>query len=362
MPIFADCIRRGTRAAQPLPAHVTTGTLYFVTDEGVTERSSGAAWEVYSGAGGGGGGVPLPHAPSHAAAGSDALAVTALSGYPGDGGLFLNGLGAFTAPPTGGGGGGVVTIPAGTLAAQPTGLGPADAGRLYMVLAPYFHCCRWDGAKWTFAPGDPGNGFVAYRPLAPQEPGWVICGGGVTDYLLTGGPTLTAAAFTLPDMVGNQVYFKAGATYDPTIFPPFFGQTGPGGGLAGVSGAGGAHSHGGATAGDGGHTHTAAAAPVGDHQHNVPGMGMTGPSASQNADSGSSFGAARSDHTHTTIPTATDPAGAHGHPVTVDPVGAHAHGVSVEAAHTHSVALPDHVHLAGAYEPQRMAMPVYFRR
>ena len=53
MPTVPDIHQRGTRAAQPLPSTVTVGTLYFVTDEGVTERSSGAAWESYGGSGGG---------------------------------------------------------------------------------------------------------------------------------------------------------------------------------------------------------------------------------------------------------------------------------------------------------------------
>lgn len=40
--------RRGTRAAQPAAADVLPGTLYFVTDELITERSTGAAWQSYS--------------------------------------------------------------------------------------------------------------------------------------------------------------------------------------------------------------------------------------------------------------------------------------------------------------------------
>jgi hypothetical protein len=43
--------RRGTRAAQPLATDVLLGTLYFVTDELKIERSTGAAWESYSGIG-----------------------------------------------------------------------------------------------------------------------------------------------------------------------------------------------------------------------------------------------------------------------------------------------------------------------
>ena len=55
MPTVPDIHRRDTRAAQPAATAVTVGTLYFVTDEGVTERSTGVAWESYSGAGGSGG-------------------------------------------------------------------------------------------------------------------------------------------------------------------------------------------------------------------------------------------------------------------------------------------------------------------
>lgn len=43
--------RRGTRAAQPLATDVLNGTLYFVTDEGVLERSNGTIWESYGGSG-----------------------------------------------------------------------------------------------------------------------------------------------------------------------------------------------------------------------------------------------------------------------------------------------------------------------
>jgi hypothetical protein len=79
MPTVPDIHRRGTRAAQPAATAVTIGTLYFVTDEGVTERSSGTAWEVYSGSGGGSSGVPLAHAPSHETGGSDPITALAAS-------------------------------------------------------------------------------------------------------------------------------------------------------------------------------------------------------------------------------------------------------------------------------------------
>ena len=39
---------RGTRAVQPAANDVLSGTLYFVTDEGVIERSNGTIWESFS--------------------------------------------------------------------------------------------------------------------------------------------------------------------------------------------------------------------------------------------------------------------------------------------------------------------------
>ena len=39
-----DIIQRDTRASQPLDV----GTLYYVTDEGITERSDGTNWQTYS--------------------------------------------------------------------------------------------------------------------------------------------------------------------------------------------------------------------------------------------------------------------------------------------------------------------------
>ena len=54
MPTVPDIHRRGTRADQATVASppLTIGTLYFVTDEGLTERWDGATWETYSGGAG----------------------------------------------------------------------------------------------------------------------------------------------------------------------------------------------------------------------------------------------------------------------------------------------------------------------
>lgn len=52
MSLLSDVIKRGTRAAQAAATAVATGTLYYVTDEELLERSSGSAWEAMSGGGG----------------------------------------------------------------------------------------------------------------------------------------------------------------------------------------------------------------------------------------------------------------------------------------------------------------------
>ena len=103
MPTVPDIHRRGTRAAQAtLSPPLTVGTLYFVTDESVTERWNGTAWESYSGPDAGS--APgVAHAPTHQSGGSDALAVTALAGFPGGTTNFLRADATFAAPPAGGG-------------------------------------------------------------------------------------------------------------------------------------------------------------------------------------------------------------------------------------------------------------------
>src|SRR5580765_5872969 len=79
MPTVPDIHRRGTRAAQATLAAppLTVGTLYFVTDEGVTERWTGTAWESYSGPPGGG--PPPAHHATHETGGSDAITALAAS-------------------------------------------------------------------------------------------------------------------------------------------------------------------------------------------------------------------------------------------------------------------------------------------
>lgn len=49
-----DVILRDDRASQPAASAVAVGTLYYVTDESVTERSNGTTWDDFTDAGGSG--------------------------------------------------------------------------------------------------------------------------------------------------------------------------------------------------------------------------------------------------------------------------------------------------------------------
>jgi hypothetical protein len=51
-----DVILRGLTADKPLATAVAPGTLYYSTNNFITERSNGTVWESYSDAGTGGGG------------------------------------------------------------------------------------------------------------------------------------------------------------------------------------------------------------------------------------------------------------------------------------------------------------------
>jgi hypothetical protein len=78
VPTVPDIHRRGTRASQPAATTVTVGTLYFVTDENLTERSTGTAWETYSGLAAGSG-PPAAHHATHETGGTDAITALAAS-------------------------------------------------------------------------------------------------------------------------------------------------------------------------------------------------------------------------------------------------------------------------------------------
>jgi hypothetical protein len=124
MPTVPDIHRRGTRAAQATLAAppLTVGTLYFVTDEGVTERWTGTAWESYSAPSGVGTFAPLVHAARHQAGGADPIALDTLAAptdvatlnasasahgllrkLSGTATQYLDGSGAWSTPAGGGG-------------------------------------------------------------------------------------------------------------------------------------------------------------------------------------------------------------------------------------------------------------------
>lgn len=106
---------RGTRAAQPLATNVLEGTIYFVTDEGVIERSNGTIWQSYSGSGGSFGssihGIPgldaeepeYPYTIPGPAGLVGATGATGAAGSPGIHGFGIDGIDgedAFSYPPS----------------------------------------------------------------------------------------------------------------------------------------------------------------------------------------------------------------------------------------------------------------------
>lgn len=95
-----------------------------------------------------------------------------------------------------------------SLADIPTTLTQGDAGLLVGLLTPYNHLLQWTGELWRFAPGDVGNGFVRTfaAGIAPQEPGWQLCDGTTTTYLIVGASVLRTQAFTTP--VTANTYFR----------------------------------------------------------------------------------------------------------------------------------------------------------
>lgn len=54
-----DIIQRDTRANQPDADTVDVGTLFYVTDELITERSNGTTWDSYADEGGSATGVEV---------------------------------------------------------------------------------------------------------------------------------------------------------------------------------------------------------------------------------------------------------------------------------------------------------------
>lgn len=98
-----------------------------------------------------------------------------------------------------------------TVATQPT-LGAGDVGFIG-ILTDYDRMVFWTGTTWL-ALGDCAR-FVDL-PVAPTGPGFQLCDGTVTSYLVCGA-SLTETSFTTPDLISTPAYRKAAAAYTGTI-------------------------------------------------------------------------------------------------------------------------------------------------
>lgn len=197
------------------------------------------------------------------------------------------------------------------------GLVAADAGYLAFETETG-HTLRWTGSAWEFAPGDKGNGFREDRAFAPQDSGyWRLCDGGATTYLALGA-ALSLTAFTTPDLVTDEVFYKSKAA--------FSGAVEPAGGTSDAT----APSLSGSTASDGAHTHS-----FSDESTTPNGTNHL-------AASGAAFLAVEADHTH-------DVSG------TTGSDGAHTHGVG-------TLAVASHTHGPGDLAPTSSGWLPYFRR
>jgi hypothetical protein len=76
----------------------------------------------------------------------------------------------------------------------PTDLGPKDAGFFFYV-SDYAHLALWDGWSWILTDG--GGGYYVDSSV-DLGPGWVLCDGSTTDYLLQDTPHLEVMGFTTP--------------------------------------------------------------------------------------------------------------------------------------------------------------------
>jgi hypothetical protein len=112
---------------------------------------------------------------------------------------------------------------------RPTDLGSNDTGFLWHV-SDYAHLLRWTGTGWEFV--DEMGGYFAFRVVAPDGNGWVLCDGTATHYLHITAGVVSEVAITPPNLTGTPAYLKAGAAYAVTInaavVPATTGPTGVG--------------------------------------------------------------------------------------------------------------------------------------
>lgn len=233
-------------------------------------------------------------------------------------------------------------------------LAAADAGYIAFV-TDYGHLVRWSGTVWEFAPGDVGNKFRRDFMGAPQEVGWQLMNGDATTYLTVGAATLTATAFTTPNLTATPAFHKSIAAYTGAI-------TAAGG--ASATEAGHTHAAGavsGSTASESSHTHAAGAV-----------SGSTASEASHVHGSGASVQADAPDGADPVVTTWANSspsasAGAHSHTAGTLAVGtsgagsAHDHGAGSLAVGT-SGAGSAHSHGIGTLEPIQIGWLPYFRR
>jgi len=82
--------------------------------------------------------------------------------------------------------------------------GRFQSGIQVWVLAPFNHMMRFDGTKWTFAPGDGGGGYRVTFASPPSGDGWHLCDGTANVTFLKADGTLGTE--TLPNTAG--LYFR----------------------------------------------------------------------------------------------------------------------------------------------------------
>lgn len=95
-----------------------------------------------------------------------------------------------------------------TLAGILTGLGTGDT-YLQQEVTDYDHVLEWQGAAWSWGPGEIGSGFYYLSETAPNSAGglaWQICDGSTVARLNADGTTTNVTL----DNVGTAAYIKGG--------------------------------------------------------------------------------------------------------------------------------------------------------